>query len=105
MRKDYRLITDLTWRTFRDHWILEYEIPKYEGDLGQPSVFMPLPPEGSQQKVRYLMEAFLALYSKRRFKRRPFSPFCGCAGWNARRPADTPRRSTAVSRCCEGPET
>ncbi len=40
--QDHRLIADLTWNTFRDHLILEYEIPKYDGDMGQPSVFVPL---------------------------------------------------------------
>ncbi|MBK9492573.1 MAG: PIG-L family deacetylase [Haliscomenobacter sp.] len=37
--QDHRLISDLTWNTFRNHFILEYEIPKYDGDLGHPSVF------------------------------------------------------------------
>src|ERR1019366_10187722 len=40
--QDHRLIAQLTWNTFRDHLILEYEIPKYDGDLGQPNVFVPL---------------------------------------------------------------
>src|SRR5262249_5585575 len=43
--QDHRLVAELTWNTFRNHLILEYEIPKYDGDLGQPSVFVPLPPE------------------------------------------------------------
>lgn len=70
--QDHRLIADLTWQTFRDHWILEYEIPKYDGDLGQPSVFVPLPPEVYQQKVRYLMEAFPSQHSKRWFTEETF---------------------------------
>jgi len=40
--QDHRVISDLTWNTFRDHLILEYEIPKYDGDLGQPNMFVPL---------------------------------------------------------------
>src|SRR5438093_5485367 len=40
--QDHRLISELTWNTFRDHLILEYEIPKYDGDLGRPNVFVPL---------------------------------------------------------------
>ena len=39
--QDHRLIGDLTWNTFRDHLILEYEIPKYDGDMGQPRRFRP----------------------------------------------------------------
>lgn len=56
--QDHRLIADLTWNTFRNHFILEYEIPKYDGDLGRPSVFLPLDLETCQRKVRYVMEAF-----------------------------------------------
>jgi LmbE family N-acetylglucosaminyl deacetylase len=42
LHQDHRLISDLTWNTFRDHLILEYEIPKYDGDLGNPNLFVPL---------------------------------------------------------------
>lgn len=56
--QDHRLISELTWNTFRNHLILEYEIPKYDGDLGRPSVFIPLPKEVYQRKVQYLMDAF-----------------------------------------------
>ena len=42
---DHRLIPELTWNTFRDQAVLEYESPKYDGDLGQPSVFVPLSSE------------------------------------------------------------
>ncbi len=36
------MISELTWNTFRDHLILEYEIPKYDGDLGAPNFFVPI---------------------------------------------------------------
>ena len=42
LHQDHRLVAELTWNTFRDHLILEYEIPKYDGDLGAPNVFVPL---------------------------------------------------------------
>src|SRR6266498_747853 len=70
--QDHRLIAALTWNAFRDHLILEYEIPKYDGDLGQPSLFMPLPPEVYQQKVCYIMEAFQCQHSKRWFEEETF---------------------------------
>ena len=41
LHQDHRLVCELTWNTFRDHLILEYEIPKYDGDLGAPNVFVP----------------------------------------------------------------
>lgn len=56
--QDHRVLSELTWNTFRRHTILEYEIPKYEGDLGQPNVFQPLSPAQVDAKVALLMESF-----------------------------------------------
>ena len=57
--QDHRLIAELTWNTFRNHFVLEYEIPKYDGDLGQPSVFVPLDAEAMpEQGSNTCMEAF-----------------------------------------------
>ena len=56
--QDHALIADLTWNAFRSHLILEYEIPKYEGDLGHPNVFVPLTAEDLQRKVDTLLECF-----------------------------------------------
>jgi LmbE family N-acetylglucosaminyl deacetylase len=70
--QDHRLIAELTWNTFREHLILEYEIPKYDGDMGQPSVFVPLDTEICQTKVRYLMDAFESQREKRWFQEETF---------------------------------
>jgi LmbE family N-acetylglucosaminyl deacetylase len=70
--QDHRLIADLTWNTFRDHLILEYEIPKYDGDLGQPNLFVPLQPGVYQKKVRYIMDAFQSQHSKPWFQEETF---------------------------------
>ena len=56
--QDHRVLSDLAWNTFRDHWILEYEIPKYDGDLGTPNCFVPLEPSVCERKVEYLNSAF-----------------------------------------------
>ena len=56
--QDHRLAAELTWNTFRDHLILEYEIPKYDGDLGRPNVFVALDEETVARKVRFLLEHF-----------------------------------------------
>jgi LmbE family N-acetylglucosaminyl deacetylase len=56
--QDHRLVAELTWNTFRNHLILEYEIPKYEGDLGQPNLFVALEPELCQRKVELLRKCF-----------------------------------------------
>ena len=70
--QDHRLVAELTWNTFRDHLILEYEIPKYDGDMGQPSVFVPLTASEYEKKIEYLMEAFESQRSKRWFQRDTF---------------------------------
>jgi LmbE family N-acetylglucosaminyl deacetylase len=56
--QDHRLVAELTWNTFRDHLILEYEIPKYEGDLGHPNLFVPLATEVCERKVELLRKGF-----------------------------------------------
>jgi len=49
--QDHRVVSDLTWNTYRSHFILEYEIPKYDGDLGQPNLFVPLPAATCRKKI------------------------------------------------------
>jgi LmbE family N-acetylglucosaminyl deacetylase len=56
--QDHRLISDLTWNTYRDHLILEYEIPKYDGDLGSPNIFVPLDESICRNKVQWITEGF-----------------------------------------------
>ena len=70
--QDHRLISELTWNTFRNHLILEYEIPKYDGDLGRPNFFVPLEQDTYQTKVRYLMDSFQSQRPKRWFQPETF---------------------------------
>jgi LmbE family N-acetylglucosaminyl deacetylase len=70
--QDHRLISELTWNTFRDHMILEYEIPKYDGDLGRPSVFVPLTSELCEKKVRCILDTFQSQRCKRWFREETF---------------------------------
>ena len=70
--QDHRLLSELTWNTFRDHLILEYEIPKYDGDLGRPSAFLPISQEASRMKISYLMNAFHSQRAKRWFQEDTF---------------------------------
>lgn len=58
LHQDHRAISDLTWNTFRRHLILEYEVPKYDGDLGTPNVFVSLDERSRQLKVRYILAHF-----------------------------------------------
>jgi LmbE family N-acetylglucosaminyl deacetylase len=67
LHQDHRLVAELTWNTFRDHLIFEYEIPKYDGDLAQPNVFVPLEAEVVAAKVRLLLEHFVSQRDKHWF--------------------------------------
>jgi LmbE family N-acetylglucosaminyl deacetylase len=58
LHQDHRLACELTWNTFREHLILEYEIPKYDGDLGQPNLFVPLDGDLVDEKLRLLESHF-----------------------------------------------
>jgi LmbE family N-acetylglucosaminyl deacetylase len=58
LHQDHRLAAELTWNTFRDHLILQYEIPKYDGDLGSPNVFVHLDEESCRRKVELLLRSF-----------------------------------------------
>ncbi|MGH7471994.1 MAG: PIG-L deacetylase family protein [Longimicrobiales bacterium] len=62
--QDHRLISQLTWNTFRDHWILEYEIPKYDGGLTTPNLYVPLAESTRSTKIDLLMESFASQRDK-----------------------------------------
>ena len=85
--QDHRLLAELTWNTFRDHLILEYEIPKYDGDLGQPNLFVPLEYELCERKVRYILEAFQSQHSKRWFRQDTFFSLMRLRGMECNAPS------------------
>ncbi len=58
LHQDHRVICELTWNTFRRHLIWEYEIPKYDGDLGRPNFFVPAQERHCRMKIDYLMRYF-----------------------------------------------
>ena len=67
LHQDHRTVAELAWNTFRDHLILEYEIPKYDGGLGSPSVFVPLGAADVQRKIDILMDVYATQRSKQWF--------------------------------------
>lgn len=69
LHQDHRLVCELTWNTFRDHLILEYEIPKYDGDLATPNVYVPITREACERKVETLLECFATQRAKHWFTR------------------------------------
>jgi LmbE family N-acetylglucosaminyl deacetylase len=58
LHQDHRLLSELTWNTFRKHFILEYEVIKYDGDLGSPNFFIPLDENTSRKKVDTIFKCF-----------------------------------------------
>lgn len=58
LHQDHRLISELTWNTFRTHLILEYEVPKYDGDFGVPNTFVHLDESICRTKIQYILENF-----------------------------------------------
>jgi LmbE family N-acetylglucosaminyl deacetylase len=70
--QDHRTIAELTWNSFRDHWILEYEIAKYEGDLGHPNLFVPLGEDAARRKVSMLRDSFVSQHEKQWFSDETF---------------------------------
>jgi LmbE family N-acetylglucosaminyl deacetylase len=81
--QDHRLISDLTWNTFRDHLVLEYEIPKYDGDVGQPNVLVPLEDGHCQSKIDYLLRSYETQLGKRWFSEDTFRAFLRLRGIEA----------------------
>ena len=70
--QDHRLVSMLTWNTWRDHAILEYEIMKWDGDLGRPSVFVPLPETLCRRKIDQLLNVYATQRSRSWFSEDAF---------------------------------
>jgi len=85
--QDHRLVNELTWNTFRDHLILEYEIPKYDGDLGRPNVYVPLDEASRQEKISLLEDAFPSQSEKPWYGAETFSAMLRLRGIECRAPA------------------
>jgi len=67
LHQDHRIVGELSWNTFRDHMILEYEIPKYDGGMGSPSAFVPVSAKSLQRKIDVLMKVFPSQLPKQWF--------------------------------------
>jgi LmbE family N-acetylglucosaminyl deacetylase len=85
--QDHRLAGELTWSTFRDHLIWEYEVPKFDGDLGQPNLFVALDTASVQHKERHLMAHFASQRSKDWFTADTFRSLMRLRGLECRAPS------------------
>jgi LmbE family N-acetylglucosaminyl deacetylase len=84
--QDHRLISEVTWQTFRDHLILEYEVPKWDGDLGRPGLYVPLPKDAAVRKVKHLLAAFPSQRTKPWFTEDTFFGLMRLRGVECRAP-------------------
>jgi LmbE family N-acetylglucosaminyl deacetylase len=84
--QDHRTIAELTWNSFRDHLVLEYEIPKYEGDLGQPNLYVPLSRRVAEAKVNMLMQCFPSQHGHDWFDADTFNGLMRLRGLECRAP-------------------
>jgi LmbE family N-acetylglucosaminyl deacetylase len=86
LHQDHRLISELTWNTFRDHLILEYEIIKYDVGLGSPNLFVHLSEEVCAKKMKYLLENFQSQRSHQWFTEETFRAILRLRGIEANAP-------------------
>jgi LmbE family N-acetylglucosaminyl deacetylase len=85
--QDHREVCQLTWNTFRDHLILEYEVPKWDGDMGQPNFYVPLDAQAMERKIELLMAHFGTQRSKDWFDAETFRGLARLRGVECRAPS------------------
>ena len=86
LHQDHRVISDLTWNTFREHLILEYEIVKYDGDLGNPNSFVAVSRSHRDLKIDIILNSFISQTSKPWFTRDAFEALMRIRGIEASAP-------------------
>ena len=84
--QDHRFVCELTWNTFRNNLILEYEIPKYDGDLVSPNLFVPITEEVAQRKVDAIMSTFVTQRTRHWFTEDLFMAMMRLRGMEANSP-------------------
>lgn len=84
--QDHRLVAELTWNTFRNHLIAEYEIPKYEGDLGHPNLFVPLSSLLAARKVELIVRHFPSQAGRSWFRPETFQAVMSLRGVESNAP-------------------
>ena len=84
--QDHRILAELTWNTFRDHFIMEYEIPKYDGGLRTPNCFIPVTQESADKKISTLMDCFVSEATKSWFSPETFKAMLRLRGVESNSP-------------------
>lgn len=84
--QDHRLVSELTYNTFRNHFIFEYEIPKYDGDFGRPSVFVPLDKDCCLEKISLILKNYPSQGQKEWFSEELFRSLLRLRGMESNAP-------------------
>jgi LmbE family N-acetylglucosaminyl deacetylase len=87
LHQDHRLVSELTWNTFRNHLVLEYEIPKYDGDMGSPNLFFHVSRQHCDRKVQLLMSTFESQKSRNWFTEDLFQSMLRIRGMESNSPS------------------
>ena len=87
LHQDHRLACELTWNTFRDHLVLEYEIPKVDGDLGTPNLFIPVSEDLAREKIDRVLTSFATQRDKHWFDADVFLGLMRLRGMECRSPS------------------
>ncbi len=82
--QDHRVVSDLTWNVYRDHLVLEYEIPKWDGDLGQPGFYVDLDEETVSRKLQILGSVYTSQKAKAAFSLEAYRGLMALRGIEAR---------------------
>jgi LmbE family N-acetylglucosaminyl deacetylase len=85
--QDHRLLSDLTWNTFRDNLIFEYEVPKYDGDIGVPNFFMQLGQTHWEKKIEIIIDCYKSQVHKHWFSAETFSSLMRLRGMECAAPS------------------
>jgi len=87
LHQDHRVISELTWNAFRNHFVLEYEIPKYDGDFGVPNSFVHLDQPTVGNKINFIMENFRSQRDKQWFDEETFRAVLRLRGMESNSPS------------------
>ena len=86
LHQDHRLISELTWNAFRNHLILEYEIPKYDGDFASPNIYVNLDESTCRRKVNHILDSYASQKNKHWFTEEMFRSLMRIRGMEANSP-------------------
>jgi LmbE family N-acetylglucosaminyl deacetylase len=88
LHQDHRFLAEISWNTFRDPLILAYEIPKWDGDMGTPSFYSPVPAEHAERKIEILMSCFATQAGRDWFTEDLFHGLMRIRGMECRSPSN-----------------